>query len=80
MSSMTTSSLEHLSGRASVSHFQRLRLLGSGNFGQCWLVTSKRTLRPYVMKEVRVAGRKQLEAARAEVEVQARLRHKHIVQ
>ena len=37
-----------------MSQYERIRILGTGTFGQCWLARAKATSRLLVIKEVRV--------------------------
>ena len=64
-----------------VDEYQKLRKIGSGTFGQVWLVVSRETAKQFVIKEVNVAGlAKQLRAQTlTEVEALGRCRHLNII-
>ncbi|KAI0210736.1 Serine/threonine-protein kinase Nek1, partial [Lamellibrachia satsuma] len=64
-----------------VDEYQKLRKIGSGTFGQVWLVVSRETAKQFVIKEVNVAGlAKQLRAQTlTEVEALGRCKHLNII-
>nr|CAH56440.1 Nek protein [Sphaerechinus granularis] len=57
------------------------KVLGMGNFGKAWLVRSRASRRPYVIKEINVVGMGEKERERAvnEVAILGRLRHVNII-
>ncbi|XP_054753826.2 uncharacterized protein LOC129259572 isoform X1 [Lytechinus pictus] len=57
------------------------KVLGMGNFGKAWLVRSRESRRPYVIKEINVVGMGEKERERAvnEVAILGRLRHVNII-
>eukprot|EP00057_Strongylocentrotus_purpuratus_P035187 XP_798058.1 PREDICTED: serine/threonine-protein kinase Nek2 [Strongylocentrotus purpuratus] len=57
------------------------KVLGMGNFGKAWLVRSRESRRPYVIKEINVVcmGEKERERAVNEVAILGRLRHVNII-
>ncbi|CAF4682464.1 unnamed protein product [Rotaria sp. Silwood1] len=61
--------------------YNKLKLIGSGAFGQAWLVQSKADETKYVMKEIKIAkmGKKECDDARKEVKVLSEMKHPYIV-
>ncbi|XP_071941131.1 uncharacterized protein [Antedon mediterranea] len=61
--------------------FEKIRVIGSGSFGQAWLVCSKQSKRKYVVKEMQVSNMTEKERNQAlnEVSILARLKHKHVI-
>ncbi|XP_071507726.1 uncharacterized protein [Diadema antillarum] len=57
------------------------KVLGSGNYGKAWLVRSRESNRPYVVKEINVScmGEKDREQAVNEVAILGRLKHVNII-
>ncbi|CAF4355954.1 unnamed protein product, partial [Rotaria sp. Silwood2] len=61
--------------------YNRQKLIGSGAFGQAWLVQAKADGKQLVMKEIKIAkmGKKERDDARKEVDVLAKMEHPYIV-
>ncbi|XP_033101859.1 probable serine/threonine-protein kinase nek3 [Anneissia japonica] len=61
--------------------FEKIRVIGSGSFGQAWLVCSKQSRRKYVVKEMQVGNMTEKERNQAlnEVSILARLKHHHVI-
>ncbi|CAF0887007.1 unnamed protein product [Rotaria sordida] len=61
--------------------YNRQKLIGSGAFGQAWLVQAKADGKQLVMKEIKIAkmGKKERDDARKEVDVLAKMKHPYIV-
>ncbi|XP_072180994.1 uncharacterized protein [Diadema setosum] len=57
------------------------KVLGAGNYGKAWLVRSRESNRPYVVKEINVScmGEKDREQAVNEVAILGRLKHVNII-
>ena len=57
------------------------KVLGVGNYGKAWLVRSRGSNRPYVVKEVNVAcmSEKERDQAINEVAILARLKHVNVI-
>ncbi|CAF3325181.1 unnamed protein product [Rotaria sp. Silwood1] len=61
--------------------YNRQKLIGSGAFGQAWLVQAKADGKQLVMKEIKIAkmGKKERDDARKEVDVLGKMKHPYIV-
>ena len=64
-----------------MDHYNRIRKIGEGSFGQALLVKGKRDGRHYVIKEIGVCkmDRRGREEARKEVKVLSQMKHPNIV-
>ncbi|ELU01932.1 hypothetical protein CAPTEDRAFT_122573 [Capitella teleta] len=58
--------------------YKKLNKLGSGTFGEAWLVKQKDTDRKYALKEIRVSGMSERDRLQSLVEVEALARCKHV--
>jgi serine/threonine protein kinase len=63
-----------------MDRYVRTKLLGKGSFASAWLVSEKDTHQKYVMKEMRVSSKQDLDDAIAESELHSRLEHQNIIQ
>ncbi|CAF2765027.1 unnamed protein product [Rotaria sp. Silwood2] len=61
--------------------YNKIKLIGSGAFGQAWLVQSKEEEKKFVMKEIKIAkmAKKERDDARKEVKVLSEMKHPYIV-
>ncbi|CAF1122215.1 unnamed protein product [Rotaria sordida] len=61
--------------------YNKLKLIGSGAFGQAWLVQPKEEEKKFVMKEIKIAkmAKKERDDARKEVKVLSEMKHPYIV-
>ncbi|CAF1068990.1 unnamed protein product [Adineta steineri] len=61
--------------------YNKQKVIGSGAFGQAWLVQSKSDSKKYVMKEIKIAkmGKKERDDSRKEVKVLSEMKHPYIV-
>ena len=53
--------------------YERIRLLGSGTYGKAWLVRNRVSRKLFVIKEIKVAKKKELEEALTEAELLSKL-------
>ncbi|CAF4084454.1 unnamed protein product, partial [Rotaria magnacalcarata] len=61
--------------------YDKKKVIGSGAFGQAWLIQLKTDDKKYVMKEIKIAkmGKKERDDARKEVKVLSEMKHPYIV-
>ncbi|UJR13866.1 hypothetical protein I4U23_000874 [Adineta vaga] len=61
--------------------YNKQKVIGTGAFGQAWLVQSKIDAKKFVMKEIKIAkmGKKEREDSRKEVKVLSEMKHPYIV-
>ncbi|CAF1193266.1 unnamed protein product [Adineta ricciae] len=61
--------------------YNKQKVIGSGAFGQAWLVQSKTDGKKFVMKEIKIAkmGKKERDDSRKEVKVLSEMKHPYIV-
>lgn len=64
---------------AAMDKYSRVKLLGKGSFGKCWLVNERSNGHPWVAKEIKVENRRDLEDALAEAQLLSTLQHEYIV-
>ncbi|CAF3443277.1 unnamed protein product [Rotaria socialis] len=78
---MSASSSSSSSKPRYMEKYNRQKLIGTGAFGQAWLVQSKVDGRQLVMKEIKIAkmSNKERDDARKEVDVLAKMQHPYIV-
>jgi len=71
-----------------MDRYSRVKLLGKGSFGKCWLVQErggkgtcdvKGASHEWVAKEIKVENRRDLEDALAEAQLLSTLQHEFIV-
>jgi serine/threonine protein kinase len=62
-----------------VDKYEHVRVLGTGTYGRAWLVKLKRTGEQFVMKEIKVANKRELEEAKTEAELLGKFCHPHII-
>eukprot|EP00048_Salpingoeca_helianthica_P017567 m.237882 g.237882 ORF g.237882 m.237882 type:complete len:523 (+) comp21461_c0_seq1:196-1764(+) len=62
-----------------VDKYNKLRVLGSGTYGRAWLVKEKETQQQFVMKEIKVANKRELEEAKTEAELLSKFDHPNII-
>eukprot|EP00047_Mylnosiga_fluctuans_P017066 m.58485 g.58485 ORF g.58485 m.58485 type:complete len:467 (+) comp6905_c0_seq1:109-1509(+) len=62
-----------------VDKYERVRVLGSGTYGKAWLVKMKKTGEQFVMKEIKVANKRELDEAKTEAELLSKFAHPNII-
>ena len=62
-----------------VDNYERVRILGAGTYGKAWLVREKKSQQLFVMKEIKVSNKRELEEAKTEGELLRKFAHPHII-
>jgi serine/threonine protein kinase len=62
-----------------VDKYERVRILGSGTYGRAWLVKEKKSQQQFVMKEIKVSNKRELDEAKTEAELLSKFDHPHII-
>lgn len=62
----------------SADKYERQEMIGSGSFGRAWLVRRTTTGKPYVLKEIRVAGLSERDRCQVLTEVAALAKCRHV--
>lgn len=59
--------------------YEQIRILGSGTYGRAWQVKLKKTGEQFVMKEIKVENKRELEEAKTEAKLLSQFSHKNII-
>ncbi len=62
-----------------VDKYDKVRILGSGTYGRAWLVKLRKSGEPFVMKEIKVANKRELDEAKTEGDLLRQLTHPNII-